>query len=465
MIKNTLLLIQLLFSVFFAILTFIAGLKYEGDIFIYMIFCAIFLLLFADMFRGKNFYSYVFLVIFLILGFWCKFILHLIFPYPFMEPVGQFDYEANSWDLVLTISSIGIFGVFTAKNVFFSFFGNASADENSYAPEWYRMHRNKILFFVSLMIFLLPFLNLYFGIAQAGLIASLKLPWPLNGLIAWSLGFGLAIVVATIIHWDQSLSKKMGPAFFLLISEGFFSTISTLSRAAYIFHTVPALFVFVKDNVFGKWHIRIFAFGVWFLFLCASLVIVTLLRYSDSSPVDATNNKTKFSAQTSVMASEITRKVSRLVVDRWIGLEGVMAVVSYQDKGVDLFYEALAERRVTGKVDIYTDRIAQAGLTNSDLEKFQYATIPGAIAFFYYSDSYLILFLGIFSLVFLMMLLEIASFRLTKNKYIAAFWGMGAAQAVASFGLGLPQQLVYYSVCFAALGMIYVLQKYSKSAI
>jgi len=75
------------------------------------------------------------------------------------------------------------------------------------------------------------------------------------------------------------------------------------------------------------------------------------------------------------------------------------------------------------------------------------------------------LFLGIFSLVFLMMLLEIASFRLTKNKYIAAFWGMGAAQAVASFGLGLPQQLVYYSVCFAALGMIYVLQKYSKSAI
>lgn len=458
------LLIKVSVSSLFLIVCFWAGIKYDGNIFYYVSFCIAFFLMLVDVCRGEKFYSYLFLVIFLFLGFWCKFVLHLIFPYPYMEPVGQFDYMPHSWDSVLAVSSIGVMGVVFAKNVFFNFFNSVSKiSEENYAPDWYRRYRSGIVFVVFLIIFLVPLGNIYFGIAQAGLIPSVKLPWPWKGLIAWCVGFGLAVMVATIIYWDQSLNKNLKTGFALVILEGFFSTISSLSRAAYIFHTVPALFIFLKDNLLKKWYLKISVIFTWFLFLSASLVVVMMLRYSDLSPIDATNGK-KFNMQSSEVASELTRRVSRLVVDRWIGMEGVMAVVSYQSRGTSLFYEALTERRVTGKVDIYTDKIAQAGLTDSDLKKFQYATIPGAIAFFYYSNSYTVLFLGIFFLVMLMMFLEMASFRLTRNKYITAFWGMGAAQAVASFGLGLPQQLVYYSVCFASMGAVYLLQKYSRPA-
>ena len=95
------------------------------------------------------------------------------------------------------------------------------------------------------------------------------------------------------------------------------------------------------------------------------------------------------------LGSVIFQRISHLVVDRWIGIEGVMAVVAYPKKNIELFVYALQERRVRGKSDIYTSNISQSGFFDSDAKKYQYASIPGPIAFFYYTGSLLLLVVGV----------------------------------------------------------------------
>lgn len=59
-----------------------------------------------------------------------------------------------------------------------------------------------------------------------------------------------------------------------------------------------------------------------------------------------------------------------------------MAVVSYPKKSIETFEYALNETRVKNKIDFYTQSIARVVLTDAEISKYQYATIPGAIAFF-----------------------------------------------------------------------------------
>lgn len=113
-----------------------------------------------------------------------------------------------------------------------------------------------------------------------------------------------------------------------------------------------------------------------------------ILRYSDISSIDASANKPitfignkSLTETSSTVAFKMVKLISNLFVERWIGLEGVMSIVSYPKKSNELFIQALKERRVRGKIDLYTLEIARAGLSDSDAEKFQYATIPGYCIF------------------------------------------------------------------------------------
>ena len=451
-------------------------LLYTGSSLIYILFSAVFLCLLVDGLFRRISLAYTFLVIFLWLGFWVKLVLHLWLGHPYLEPVGYFDEIGKSWDAVLVVSTVGIIGVLLAK-IFASNYVKRRAWGNeivNYAPRWYPFARPWLWAGTWVAVIILPAANLLYGIARVGLLPTLILPWPLNGLYAWFMGFGLAALVATLAYWDHSIRRGWGMGLAGILGEGFLSSVSSLSRATYIFSTLPYLIVlytkrFQISKVGRK--VKLWIGFLWLSLLAFSLVLVMILRYSDISSIDASANKpitfigNKSLTETgSTVPFKMVKLISQLFVERWIGLEGVMSIVSYPKKSNELFIQALKERRVRGKIDLYTLEIARAGLSDSDAEKFQYATIPGGIAFFYYTGSLLFVLVGMASLTCLMLFLERAAVFLTHNPYLCALWSMSIAQAAASFGLGVGQTAIYYLVCFSAMVFIWILQKISPAA-
>ena len=178
------------------------------------------------------------------------------------------------------------------------------------------------------------------------------------------MGFGLAALVTTLAYWDHSIRQEWGLGLAGILVEGFLSSVSSLSRATYIFHTLPYLIVlyskrFQISKVARK--VKLYIGFLWLSLLAFSVVWVMILRYSDISSIDASGNKpftfiynNSLTDTGSTAVLKIVKHISHLFVDRWIGLEGVMSIVSYPKKSNDLFIQALNERRVRGKIDFYT---------------------------------------------------------------------------------------------------------------
>ena len=136
------------------------------------------------------------------------------------------------------------------------------------------------------------------------------------------------------------------------------------------------------------------------------------------------------------------RLIQQLLVNRWIGMEGVMAVSSYPIKDPALLWEMLVEKREAGKVSAY-QRISNSNYQVSD-GNHQFATLPGAAAFFFYSGSFVVVILCMAVLILLMLVFERGLFVLTKNPLFCSLFGMTAANTIAQFGVTPRQDIPYY---------------------
>lgn len=447
--------------------------SYAGSSLTYIAFSLIFLFLLIDGIFNRVSFGYAFLVVFLWLGFWLKLVVHLCLNYAYLEPVGYFDGNTKSWDAVLTVSTVGAMAVILAKVLFSKYVVKRldSIEFGSKVPFWYLSARKWLWGGVWVAIILLPIINVTFGISQVGIVPSLILPWHLNALVIWLMGFGLAALIFTLVHWDHTLKQGWVMGGGGVLAEAFFSSLSSISRAMYIFKTLPYLIVLFarrfsvsQERKRAKWLVL----TMWLCLLVVNLVLVMVLRYSENSPIDASSNRSqlaivKDSSSFSSFVEQISNRVAHLVVDRWIGLEGVMAVVAYPEKNFDLFANALREKREIGKVDFYTAEIGRAGITDADAVKFQYASLPGGMAFFYFAGTLWGVLAGMIFLTFLLLVSEFAVKFLTQNPYLCSLWGMGIAQIVASFGTGTRQMATYVATCFAAMILIWVVQTLSTS--
>lgn len=444
--------------------------RYIGSPHAFITFSLVSLAFMLDSFYRPASVGYFFMVIFLTLGFWIKHILHLLLGYAYLEPTGLFNGSPQAWDEVMWVSTVGLLGVWLGKTLFMRFcMLHASTNPinaETPVPSWYLPLRVCLWCLTIVTILGISFVNFSYGIAQAGILPRLALPWPLNGLMAWILGFGMIVWVLTLVGWDHALNRKWAGVYVVMI-EGAVSGISTLSRATYLFHTIPTLLVLTaRKTLFVNRLNRgfVLVFVLWIFYFILNNMVVMGLRYADTSPVYASSNRDINLKSPSDYLIILLKKSSLLIVDRWIGLEGVMAVVAYPQKSNNLIERALLERRVKERVDLYTAEIARAGVTQNDMQNFQYATIPGGVAFFYYTGSLFWVLTGMSMLAILLLASERLVLFLTRNPFICSFWGMGAAQTVASFGLGLGQQLTYFAVCFGAMGMIWCVQTFSSQA-
>lgn len=423
---------------------FLLGLyKYDESKLIYTFFSIIFFLLLLSGFYKTITYSYLFLSIFLFLGFWFKLTIHLILDYPYVEPIGLFYSSNSSMDDVLIVSMVGAIAILIVYFLFNFFRLNKTTKilENKKLFQkdkiyyFYKKYKTIILSCLFFIIILLAVLNVTLNIQMTGVVPTTILVFPFNALIYWLLAIGVVLIFSYFVHLEilyEKVLKQHMVFLFLLLSA--ISSISILSRGTFIFLFGGFLFfILFNFESLNKSRfidlIKLIITAILFYFMV--IYIVTILRdiyFHQISIYEILNQ------------SGVSGVLLGLAADRWVGLEGVMAVVSYPFKSFDLFIDAFISNPKIGSIDIY-QYISNAHYVDMDNTKYAFATIPGSIAFFFYSGSHILVFVGIFCLVSLMIVIEKIVFYMSQSTLFVALIGVSLASNVVQFGLA-PINLV-----------------------
>lgn len=508
---------------------------YSGSKTTYVLLSVITSAMLADGFRQSGSYGYLFMTSFLWLGFWFKLTIHTILSYPFIEPVGSFLGGGAAWDEILWVASLACLGVMLGRLFFDRLMRHRGAQEISppVVPHWYAPHRKLVWTALGLLAATLIVVNMHYGIHLIGLAPRTSLMWPLNSVIAWLLNIGLATGVTMLLWWDITLKKGVTFSLYAVIAEGLMTSVSIMSRAAYVFHVIPQLLVAYRlRRAFARWSgVRTFFLGATVvLFLVVSVSAVTTFRnylyqsgaYSStayqvayarwevlSGAVGALEVKLKtalpqekpailalmaeYRAEMAklevILAAERAKwaegtppsrillnefgyqmtdgfatRILYLSVDRWIGLEGLMAVQSYPDRSLDLMTRALREKPQAGKPDVYQS-VSNSIYLKSDSSKFRFASLPGAAAFLYYSDSLVIVVLGMALFSIIVLGVESAIRALTRNPILCSLYGVAMANSVTQFGVSPRQSLPYFAMLAGGIVLVWLVQNKTANLI
>ncbi|MDP2753827.1 MAG: hypothetical protein Q8P40_05485 [Nitrospirota bacterium] len=185
-------------------------------------------------------------------------------------------------------------------------------------------------------------------------------------------------------------------------------------------------------------------------------VVYYPMQQNQNSNLLNTINKASLFSNSDALTEIITRAATTLFVlatGRWIGAEGVMAVQAYNNKGLNLFIKAVSEKREEGKLDIYQE-IANSIYLKSNLSEFIFATLPGPIAFFYYSGSLLFVFIGMSFVAIICIFLERVAGKISNNIYIVTWLSINIAFGLSQSGLDLYRAIIGYLMNFIGIGVL-----------
>lgn len=437
-----------------AAVSFAALSKYPGQGGVYVAFTfAANALLFLG-FRKKAIFFDSFVGTFFWLGFWLKFSLRLVLSAgEFREAVGAFDSSPEAYDRALMVSTCGLIAFLVASLVrqrVFSHPEQASSIDYSGLFLFYREHRGPIVAVFLAVVFLFSFSNAWLGIYQRGMVTQTILPFGLNGVYKWVLQFGFASLSALIIRFEIEIARGLTwTSLFAPVVESFFSNTSLLSRGM-LLNTFGMVIGARQTLLCSGCKVnfrRVVTAGAVFLMLFAvSVFSVNFLRA-----------KTLASAQTVSTAAVAQGMVVPLFIDRWVGIEGVMAVSSYPNLGWDLWREAWAERYVEGELSLYDKQFIATPYTHPDIDKSinHFVSLPGAIAFFFYPGSYSFMFIaillcGLFGGVF-----EYLVYRFSDgNLILCSLFAQVLAFRYASFGYVPAQSYLLIGTAIANVLLI-----------
>ena len=388
--------------------------KYVGQGYIYLLFTIISNALLYFGFRKKSIFFDTFIGLFFWLGFWLKLTIRVSFTSGlFHEAVGNFDGTGAAFDQALLVSSCGLFGFLTAsfirEKLFFNYPDSPEVAASKGLFSFYQNHRWSLLSgFVALFV-IVAVTNAFFGIYQRGVITQTVLPFGLNGIYKWLLLFGLASFSALILKFEFEINKKTSYLVLILgLLESFASNVSLLSRGMIL--NAGALlygaFIYIKLNSI-KSTTRFFA-AIFLIFTILFGSSVLLVNYMRSSALGSG----------ALDIEEVHAMTTPLFIDRWVGIEGVMAVTSYPKLGWGLWSEAWKETYSETATSFYDKNLIESPYVNTDKTKHHYISLPGVVAFSFYPGSFAFLFVCMFVLGAIGALIEISVFYLGGKNVI-----------------------------------------------
>ncbi len=463
---------NILFAIISVILLFLsiaAARNYAGHVLYYVLFSLIFNYAFLKALFRPKFYFETFLYGLLWLGFWLKFTYRTVLHnYYFVEATGNFDFSGASLDRVLIIATSALFACVVTIEIISRFVkSNTMRFEDRTFPtlNFYKKNWALIWTLFVLLTLIVGIFNNYYGIYLRGLVPETKLFSPIRNIIVWLLLSGLACVAVTFLYWEILIKRFIFSTLLLSLLESLITNTSILSRA-FIINTGSHLWAFLQQKSYlRKLGIKkIIILGTVFSIMFGSSVIfVGYLRYArypatKVNPIFQDENYLK--AQAFVSANSYS-----LFIDRWVGLEGLMSVASYPHLGWDLLHTAWNEKMDDKKHGFYDSEIAKSSYIVYKLTTQHFITLPGIIAFLFYSGSlvFLTLMLSLICTVFIT--IELALKKYIGNPFLTALFAQSAAFKLLHFGYAPHQFWKYFLAFIITLFCIYGIQEFKNKKV
>ncbi|MDB5825056.1 MAG: hypothetical protein JWR21_3760 [Herminiimonas sp.] len=396
-------------------------------------------------------YGYTFLSALLFLGFWTKVVLHSVWSPEFVDPVGDYAGTAAEWDAALVVASCGAVGVMIPRllHLFLARRSSALATAASPGsfPAWYPRWREEIWIATILIVAVSNILNLRLAFHQVGANPKLLLPFHLHIVVAWLINVGFSLIISMLIFWDVrsgtgSFAKRLAAA----IMEAFCSSISSMSRLAYLLHTGPYFVAILEKSPLLRSTLTLRnALYLVFAFVLAfwlSIVAVFWLRANDYYPY--AENVPSHDSVSKHMERTMRSQLPQLFVQRWVGLEGVLAVGALKERNQQLLVNAFTENPDAGTHSLY-QRISKLFYSSKAPDKFTFLSNAGPIALLFFSGSLMVVMLG-------MSLITLGVFA---TEWLAVRW-VGNALFVAVAAAALAN--VVCQMTFPYLSVIFLLQ-------
>lgn len=451
------------------ILTVLAFPRYPGKSYVYLLFTVVANLLLYFGFRKNAIFFDTFIGIFCWLGFWLKLtILGIFFGGSFAEKVGCFDGSGAAYDRALIVSSCGLFGFLLASIIREKLSYNYPQKIEGIAQKgllgFYRNHRNVLLTGFVVLFVVVGVTNAYLGIYQRGCITQTTLPWGLNGIYKWLLLFGLASFSALFLKFEFEFHKETSLfVMFLSLMESFVSNVSLLSRGMILNSSALLCGVFASTKLHSiKSNAR---------FFMATILIFITLFIGSYSVVNFLRSAAFSGRSLTLTGGQVLTGglPCRTLIDRWVGMEGVMAISSYPNLGWDLWKTAWKESYNENETSFYDNNLIESQYANTDKTKNHHISLPGIIAFFFYPGSFLFLFVSMFVLGGVAAAIEGFVFWMGgKNVILCALIAQVVAYRFMSFGYVPQQSYLLFGTIFLNIIIIYLtdnalLRLYKKS--
>ena len=438
--------------------------------------------IFLFIFSKKAYFFEIFFGGLLWLGFWYKtFIIIVFLNYQFKEGAGFFDlfaYDKKIYilDNTFMVAIYGITGFLLAclvKNKFlYNFYSYKKLRKNI---ESFVNIKTLLIFFTIFIIifFTVVFSNFFFGIYQRGILATFKVHFLISAIYKWLLLFGFSSFVA--FSFAFAFKNKLRVYFFSSISiiETFFTSISLLSRGM-IFNLFAIFIGLYKSNKIFKLNLNLKFFLIYLfsilIFFYVSVISVNYLRANiffvklDSAHIKQNDERIDISIGKKYNTHrKAFSEFLSLSKTRWVGIDALVAVESYDSKSYGLFIESFKDRFNRTKYPFYERKIQQR-TKNTKIKTIEYGiTTPGILAFLYYTGSKFFVFVLVFIISIIILTIERYIFLLFNNLVLCSVLSQVLAYRLIHFGY-MPQNtyLLLTSFLLTILGLFLIKKIFIK---
>jgi hypothetical protein len=502
--KQLVFFIKLFISLFLLFIFIKTLLVYEGNLLIYILFSLVSNYLIWFSFRKKFSFFETFFCLFLWLGFWFKFSITLSFGNQiFKEGVGSFNYSPAQFDYSLIVSAVGIAGVIFAGHLREFFFSYPAINIKNFNKSlFYVKYKNIILITFLTLVAFVTFINFYLKIYQKGLVPIEHYNFIFSGIIKTLLLFGLTSLSSFILYFEIISFKKLSFITFLIVAiETLLSSVSMISRAM-IFGIGALYFAMYKftKNIKKNFNL-LFLSKTFILIICLfyiSVVSVNFIRMKyfyigvSNTPLDELGLEFKEETNNNVTKNKILDQNKQIIFDndrliildknklkntysfnqflylsvnRWVGIDGVMSVVGRSEiLNFELLKKSFSDKYQRYSLAFYENTFDVKEIKSINIyNNVKGNTLPGMIAFLYYSGSLLFLFASIASLCLVASTVEFISFVISKkNMFFSSLISMVIAYRFIHFGYLPNQSYLLFGSLFFVIFLVFLFFNISK---
>ena len=419
-------------SLVFLISYFLNFNNYIGNKFLFFIFQFSSFALFLTAIKKDNSSFEFFTYFFFLLSFWFKFNCILYFE-NINVTEGDFNLTISNYDnstfIIIVVFISCILTSFVKKFILKNYITNNEFKLNHKFITFYKRYKIFIYLLFCIFLIFIWITNSYNKIYSKGLVNE-NVPLFIKYFYSWNLNYGLAVLTSILIYIDFLIFKNKR-IFIFGILESFFTQINIYSRSF-------LLYFFAYLRGFLQLHnTKNFNFSK-LLATKISLVVLIFFILSFYSANKLRNNQfyNYDKAQTSIPLMTTFNEIFYLSINRWVGIDALLAVSQSKNLNFKFFLSALHEKRNIKEESFYNKnffkRFENSKIKNKNLNLI---VTPGIVAFLYYSGSAFFVFFAISILILICSYIEMLFYYFSlRNIILANIIGYALALRFIHFG-------------------------------